>query len=170
MSSLYSLLTSALAVSLASCSPLSASGMPQSLKARQITNSTSCQNPRTEPDASCWNSLNIASYLDDPVTGWNKTTPICAPQTEDALNCCRADEDWSTCFIRLGTGEVANVCNSITQNRGACQFAPEAPNLAPSIQGQVRYVLQNIFSIWIFFQNMGTSKLMITCFLMTFRV
>ena len=87
MSSPLARLAVAFIVSLASCSPLSPSYEASSLASREIN----CVDPAAAFDSSCWDTLNVAKFLNDPVTGWKKTTPTCTP-TDSGASCCHTGE------------------------------------------------------------------------------
>ena len=128
-----------------------------------------CKNPGAVFDTSCWKGLDIPKYLADPTTGkyspwsntayiklmhiyqgWIHSTPNCTADTAAGTDCCEADEPWSTCFIRLGRGLAGSDCSVI--NAQQCTWDNElGPNLSPSQQAQVRYVLKNIYAINDFF-------------------
>lgn len=111
-----------------------------------------CANPAAVFDSVCWTTLGIGDYLDNPTTGWNHTTPICS----DSTRCCLIDEAWSTCFLRLGRGIAGEDCT--TMNDQTCKWGGEiSPYLAPSIFGQVRYVMKSIYGVHNFFSTYFTG-------------
>lgn len=100
-----------------------------------------CTDPRADLESSCWTTLHIPQYL----TSWIKTTPTCGIHDNDR-NCCKADEAWSTCFLRLAHGRPGGDCTQISSEK--CSWDPSlASDLAPSIAPQVRYVLRNVYTI-----------------------
>ena len=148
-------LTLAFALSQVFGSPLSAPYGSQDLEPRTTFN---CSDIHGVFDSSCWETLDIAKYLNDPVTGWNKTTPTCEP-ADDGSKCCLAHEPWTTCFLRLATGTTGTDCTLIGQPVSACTFSTSVyPNLSPSIRNQVRYVVYAIVAVNSFFDSMATSK------------
>ena len=155
MPSFPALVAAALTVSLVSCSPLSASYESRSLKSGHTPD---CQSSQAVLDSSCWDTLDIAKYLGDPVTGWNKTTPTCQP-TEDGAGCCYPNEPWSTCFLRLASGSGRQDCSSIESIQEVCQSFYEDPSLNSSIKAEVRYVALTIVAIHNFFSELALSKL-----------
>lgn len=61
--------------------------------------------------------------------------------------CIPANEEWSTCFLRLGKGDSGLNCSQISVNTNDCAYnAALAPDLDPKIAPQVRYILRTIFS------------------------
>ena len=46
-------------------------------------------------DSSCWPTLNLEEYLENPETGWNRTAPFCTGDEDDAA-CCLPAEPWTT--------------------------------------------------------------------------
>lgn len=138
--------------SLASCSPLLTSIGPRSLESRGIN----CVDTATAFDSSCWDTLNIAKFLNDPVTGWKRTTPICT-LSDSGATCCRADEPWSTCFLRLYSGKPGTDCSDIAHIKNDCQLQSPAPDLTPSIAASARYVVYAIVSIGGLFESIGSS-------------
>lgn len=139
--------------SLACCSPLSSSYEPRSLESR----GTNCVDPAAAIDSTCWDTLNIAKYLNDPVTGWKKTTPTCT-STDSGVTCCRADEPWSTCFLRLYSGRPGTDCSDITHIENECQLPSPASSLAPSIAASARYVVYAIVSVGRLFESISSGK------------
>ena len=93
-------------------------------------------------DASCWASLNLTNWL----STWQ--APSVCEDTGSGRNCCLENEAWSTCFLRLGTGNSGYNCSQISVNTNVCAYSGAlASDLDPSIQAQVRYVLRTIFSM-----------------------
>ena len=113
-------------------------------------------------DSSCWDALNIMSYL----TSWKSSTPTCTQAQGSAwqiLDCCMASEPWSTCFLRLATRQ-SNIYDCTGVNLETCSF-PELldPALDPNIASQVNYVVLNIMIINSFFQSYYTGQLPSSC-------
>ena len=109
-------------------------------------------------DSSCWNTLNIMTYL----SGWKVGTPTCADAMNSAgqtLGCCVASEPWSTCFLRLATRQSNDYsCNQISQT--GCSFPIQLdPGLDPSIASQVNYVVLSITMINNFFTSYYNCEL-----------
>jgi len=121
MSSSLTRLVVAFIISFASCSPLLSSSESYSLESRGIN----CEDTAAAFDSSCWDTLNIAKFLNDPVTGWKKTTPTCTA-TGSGATCCRADEPWSTCFLRLYCGKPGTDCSDIAHMENECQLPSPA--------------------------------------------
>lgn len=93
-------------------------------------------------DSTCWEAapgLGLSAWL----TNWRATTPVCTTPTQDG--CCKQNELWANCFIRLGTnGLVTDDCSIINK---ACASAPtyaEEP-VAPVIAPEVYYIIHNIY-------------------------
>lgn len=152
MSSFPTRLAVTFIISLATCSPLLTSIESRSLESTGIN----CVNPATALDSSCWDTLNIAEFLNDPVTGWKKTTPTCTPADRGAT-CCRMDEIWSTCFLRLYSGRPGTDCSDIA-HMNDCQLPSPAQGLAPSIAASARYVVYAIISIGGLFESIGSCR------------
>ena len=103
----------------------SALQIPTQINARQ--QQINCKDPSTGLDSSCWNNLQLTSWLKN----WNQTTT------------CNKGEIWTNCFIRLANKNPGTDCSVIGGN--GC--GPPSNNLpvSPSIEPQVYYVLYNIF-------------------------
>ncbi len=130
-------LLSIVATNFGSCSP-----MPDSeLSARQRVD---CFDTATTFSESCWQILDLRSYLNHPVTGWNKTVPICTGWDLDST-CCIADEPWTTCYLRLAHGKSGADCSQI--NAQACSYDPSL-NVDPSIAPYVAYTMKNIYGTY----------------------
>ena len=123
-------------------------------------------------DISCWNTLNIMSYL----TNWKATTPTCTDAETTAgqtLKCCGASEPWSTCFLRLATVQLnAYDCTQLAPMSGgpSCSFEGSGgrafaldPNLDPTIASQVNYVVLNIIMINNFFASYNIGQSLFIC-------
>ena len=92
-------------------------------------------------DPSCWATLNLTNFLDN----WH--APNICSDSDNGVNCCEANEPWSTCFLRLGKGDSGFDCTQISINTNDCAYnGALASNLDPSIRAQVRYILRTIFS------------------------
>ena len=89
----------------------------------------------------CYGILNIGAYLDNPVTGWNHTTPTCN-DLEDGANCCLVGEPWTTCYLRLAHGQAGYDCSEI--NPQSCSYNPQMA-VNPIIAPEVRYTMKNIY-------------------------
>ena len=63
-------------------------------------------------DSSCWPTLNLEGYLDDPETGWNRTAAVCAGDEDDAA-CCLPAEPWTACTVLLAHGVSHTDCSGI---------------------------------------------------------
>ena len=126
----------------------------------------------TAYDSSCWNALDIMPYL----TNWKATTPTCTDTENSAgqtLSCCGASEPWSTCFLRLATGQLNTYdCTQLSPTAGGpiCSLSPDAnggrgfalAGLDPSIASQVNYVVLNIIMINNFFGSYYTGQSLLT--------
>ncbi len=159
----------------AAAAPLQDRILSRSLEARQAP---SCNigtqvSYLTDYDSSCWNTLNIMTYL----TNWKATTPTCTAAENSAgqtLSCCRASEPWSTCFLRLATKQLnAYDCTQLApaQSGPACSLGGAGegraftldPGLDPTIASHVNYVTLNIIMINNFFAAYYTGQLLFTC-------
>ena len=58
--------------------------------------SVNCTDLQASTDPSSWHGPDLTNWLKN----WNKTTPVCPPNQDDA-NCCLPSEPWTTCFLRL---------------------------------------------------------------------
>ncbi|KAL8652827.1 MAG: hypothetical protein Q9226_004105 [Calogaya cf. arnoldii] len=146
--SVYSLQALTLFISLSLSSPLSA------FSKRQDLDPAVCADPGASLDGRCFSQLDITNYLNNPTTGWIKTTPIC----EDRTRCCGDGEAWSTCFLRLASGGAANQDCTVISADHCDQSAFELdPNLHPSIAPQVRYVVATIHGIHQFYYQYTLS-------------
>lgn len=98
----------------------------------------SCNNTGSVYDNSCWQTLGLTSWL----SSWQARP--CGAE-DDGSNCCEANDNWSTCFLRLAKGEDGYNCSEI--NNGFCSFDPKlSSTLNPEIVPMVHYVVKNIFS------------------------
>ncbi len=160
---------------LAAAAPLQDRILSRSLEARQAPScniGTQVSN-LTDYDSSCWNTLNIMTYLKN----WKATTPTCTAAENSAgqtLSCCGASEPWSTCFLRLATKQLnAYDCTQIAPAKSgpACSLGGAGkgrasmldPGLDPTIASQVNYVTLNIIIINNFFAVYYTGQLLFMC-------
>lgn len=95
-------------------------------------------------DARCWNDLNLTTYL----FNWNATTRVCdevqSAADNDGSNCCKPDEPWTTCYLRLAHGSPGQDCSQI--NPQMCTYSSLMdPYMDPSIKPEVQYVMKNIY-------------------------
>ncbi|KAL8810882.1 MAG: hypothetical protein Q9200_002230 [Gallowayella weberi] len=112
-----------------------------------------CANQEAIPDSRCWNLANIPSYLNDPTTGWMKTTPTC----DDSTRCCSTQDDgWSTCYLRLALPGVGQDCTTLNDHPCVAQTVL-APELDHSIIPQVRTMVLSIYGVHDFFSTYYTS-------------
>ena len=151
LSPIYAVL---LTISVVSCGPLKLCNSSPSLylQPRQVN----CQDLDGPLSPSCWNTLDVGSYLFDPSKGWNRTTPVCSGGANDTSACCLLNEPWSTCFLRLAIGRPGHNCvgldfNSCLAGSGAMSLSA---SLDPSIKPQVQYVVNAIQNINGFFVAM----------------
>ncbi len=111
-----------------------------SLSLRQSNDTIDCHdlNPETLYDASCWAKLDLSNFLNN----W-RAPKVC----NTGVNCCKPDEEWSTCFLRLGKGDSGLNCTMIASNTNDCAYNRVlAEDLDPSIKAQVRCITGTIFS------------------------
>ena len=150
ISSLYPQLgLASIFIPFATASPFHSNHQPSSLEVRQ---NKACTDIRAEPNADCWDHLDIPGYLNDPTKGWIATTPKCSPDGGDQSNCCTSTEPWSTCFLRLARGTPGADCSTINQQ--SCTLDNQLdPRLDPSIVVKVGYVVRSIESIGNLFIN-----------------
>lgn len=139
-------------ISLAQCSPAVQPRIYSNVRARQADN---CHGLQAIPNSDCWDTLKITEYLNNPTTGWAKTTPTC-PAGSQGSDCCLSGEAWSTCFLRLAGGTTHAECTAIDQ--GVCQGQFDYPSLAPGIRAQIRYVVGAIVAIYGFFASLDHSE------------
>ena len=126
-------LTCAFAIPLAACLPLSNSNIEPRF--------VNCTDPAASFDETCWKILNLSDWLNNPTTGWNKTTPVCTAAQDDAM-CCVEGVPWTTCFLRLVHGRADEDCSMIN--------AQDCPSNLPDRLGsnvtiQAQYVMKNIY-------------------------
>ena len=119
------------------------------LEPRQWVN---CEDEKANFDASCWDTLKLTDWL----TGWNAYTPICTDDRSDprmdGSGCCRQDEGWARCFLRLARGTNDQDCTVINDQKCASDIEVD-PSLPKDIMPQVRYIQKNIHEINNFFSN-----------------
>ena len=113
------------------------------LQTRQTVN---CTDLGANFDSSCWITLGLSGYLSYPETGWMYTTPNCT-EDQSGANCCKPDQPWSTCYLRLAHGYSGQDCSKI--NPTACTWDPTLA-VDPKIAAEVRYVSRNIYSTFLF--------------------
>ena len=118
-------------------SPLSNSD----LSIRQVVN---CTDLKSSFDSSCWNTLNLTAYLNDPETGWNRTAPICTGDEDDAA-CCLPSEPWTTCYLRLAHGFPGTDCSEI--NAQDCSYDAHLA-VDPRIAPYVAYTMKTIYGTY----------------------
>ena len=111
------------------------------LETRQVVNCTDLQ---ASFDSSCWQTLNLEGYLNDPETGWNRTAAICTGDEDDAA-CCLPTEPWTTCYLRLAHGFPGTDCSEI--NPQDCSYNPSLA-VDPSIAPYVAYTTKTIYGTY----------------------
>ena len=111
------------------------------LEERYIIN---CTDPGAAFDVSCWGQLDLSDWLNNPTTGWNKTTQVCN-ETQDSAKCCIPGEAWTTCFLRLGHGFGGVDCTEINAQTCSLDMSQKTP---PETTAQVHYVMKNIYGIF----------------------
>lgn len=110
------------------------------LSSRQTNDTIDCHdlNPETLYDASCWAKLDLTNFLNK----W-RAPKVC----NSGVNCCKPNEEWSTCFLRLGKADSGLNCTIIASNTNDFAYnGVLAGDLDPSIKAQVRYITGTIFS------------------------
>ncbi len=135
--------------------------LPNPLKSRDVAVETAedllgldkrytydCTDLKAAFDSRCWAELDLTAYLTDPVTGWNQTVRRCntadTAQNDDGADCCKPNEAWTTCFLRLGHGSPGQDCSQI--NAQFCSYQSTLdPNIAPALQPKVQYMMKNIY-------------------------
>ncbi|KAL8800490.1 MAG: hypothetical protein Q9223_007316, partial [Gallowayella weberi] len=90
----------------------------------------------------CWNVLQIGPYLQR----FLNNTPACA-----------SGERWSSCYIRLGSKHNDAACSVVNSTDCGPGLDALAPNLDPSIQPRVRYVLATIQQVHSLFTELARS-------------
>ncbi len=112
-----------------------------------------CGNPAAVFVSSCWTTLGVSNYLENPQTGWNHTIPVCS----DSTKCCLLNEAWTTCYLRLGRGVAGEDCTTMDDSQ--CKWNGEISSyLDPSIYAQVRYVMKSIYGVHAFFSSYFKGK------------
>ena len=102
-----------------------------------------CFNGQWGVNSSCWDKLNLTTYLTD----WEEKTPIC----KDDPACCKPDELWSQCFIRLASnGTDSDDCS---KSGGCISSDPTFLPVDASIVPEVKYIVHNIYSMNKYFTN-----------------
>ncbi len=104
-----------------------------------------CYNGNTTFDDSCWATLNFTAYLNDPVTCWNHTVPLCEGEILDST-CCLTTEPWTTCDLRPAHGNPGRDCSEI--NAQMCSYDPDI-NVDPRITLYVAYTVKNIYGTYL---------------------
>lgn len=117
------------------------------LNIRQVIN---CTDLKASFDSSCWNTLDLEGYLNDPETGWNRTAPICTGDEDDST-CCLSTEPWTTCYLRLAHGFPGTDCSII--NAQDCSYDPSLavdPRIAPYVAYTMKtiYAINDLFTTW----------------------
>ncbi len=107
-----------------------------------------CTDLKASFDSRCWAELDLTAYLTDPVTGWNNTVRRCdvaeTARNDDGADCCKADEVWTTCYLRLAHGSPGQDCSQI--NAQSCSYQSTLdPNMDPAIKPKVQYMMRNIY-------------------------
>lgn len=121
---------------------VAASPIPETtVQTRQVVN---CTDLEANFDSSCWTTLGLSRYLEYPETGWIFTTPKCT-EDQGGANCCKPDQPWSTCYLRLAHGYPGQDCSEI--NSQACTWDATLA-VDPRIAAEVRYVIRNIYSMF----------------------
>ena len=115
--------------------------IPDSVDTRQVVN---CTDLKASFDSSCWETLNLEGYLNDPETGWNRTAAICAGDEDDAA-CCLPTEPWTTCYLRLAHGFPGTDCSEI--NAQDCSYNPSLA-VDPRIAPYVAYTMKTIYGTY----------------------
>ena len=141
--------TASALLSLAAAAPFPDSIHPGPLETRQAP---SCNigtqvNNADLYDSSCWNTLDIMSYL----TNWKATTT------------CGPSEPWSTCFLRLATKQSSYDCTQLNVAKCPLLSNMELEGLDASIASQVNYVALNIVTINTFFSAYYMGQSLFTC-------
>lgn len=124
-------------LSFVAASPVHPAPHPSTLENRQVAD---CSDLYAVHSASCWDDLNIPDYL----TSWKANTPNCS-NGDDGSKCCKPNEAWSTCFLRLATGTTGSDCTTITGSCSNNQIA--ASTLSPDIVMKASYVVLNVVTI-----------------------
>ena len=111
-----------------------------------------CQSEKSVFDYSCWDKLNISSYI----TKWAATTPICTTDESDSRmdgsGCCTPGEPWAKCFLRVARGKNDQDCSVISESKCGSDIELN-PTLNSSIRPQMMYVQKNLHEINTFFDQ-----------------
>lgn len=134
----YAFLSLVVALPLLDSSPLP----KPDLDIRQVVN---CTDLKASFDSSCWNTLDLEGYLDDPDIGWNRTTATCIGDEDDAT-CCLSTEPWTTCYLRLAHGFPGTDCSEI--NAQDCSYDSSLA-VNPRIAPYVAYTTKTIYGIYL---------------------
>lgn len=118
---------------------------------RQEPSLASCSDPNSVSGARCWSIADVPSYLNNDTTGWIRTTPQC----DDLTRCCSPSEAWSTCFLRLASGQPGQDCTTL---RGPCTVRPFDKYLHPGIVAQVKATVTSIYGVQAFFLNYAARE------------
>lgn len=107
-----------------------------------------CTDLKAAFNSRCWAELGLTSYLTDPVTGWNHTARLCgsgaSAENDDGADCCKSNEAWTTCFLRLAHGTPGQDCSQI--NAQFCSYQSTLdPSMDPAIKAKVQYIMKNIY-------------------------
>ena len=139
--------TASALLSFAAAAPFPDSVYSGSLEARQAPSCDIGTHPNDLYDSSCWNALDIMSYL----TNWKATTT------------CGPSEPWSTCFLRLATQQNSYDCTQISTTTCPLLSSTNLKGLDASIASQVNYVVLNIVTINNFFSAYWLGQSLFTC-------
>ncbi|KAL9598702.1 MAG: hypothetical protein Q9219_004315 [cf. Caloplaca sp. 3 TL-2023] len=105
-------------------------------------------NPEAIYDPSCWATLDLTNWLNK----WQGPN-VCREQ-DLGINCCGPNEEWSTCFLRLGKHDSGFNCSQLQVNTNNCVYNPNlSPTLNADNRAQVRYILRTIFNVAAFFND-----------------
>lgn len=118
-----------------------ASDSPLGLDKRQTYN---CTDLEAAFDSRCWDDLGLSDYL----FNWNVTTRVCSTiqsaADNDGSDCCKPNEPWTTCYLRLAHGTPGSDCSEI--NSQFCSYTSTLnPYMDSSIKPQVQYIMKNIY-------------------------
>ena len=116
--------------------------------------SFNCTHVSSALNSACWQQLQLSNFLlggGEWGLGWNKSTRVCDPQSNDinnndGSNCCLHTEAWTTCFLRLAQGGGSQDCSQI--NAQFCSMPAQnalSDGLADSIRPEVQYIQKNIY-------------------------
>ena len=127
---------------------------PSLLEKRQSFN---CTHLSSAFNSACWQQLQLSNFLlggGEWGLGWNKSTRVCDPQSNDinnndGANCCLPTEPWTTCFLRLAQGGGSQDCSQI--NAQFCSMPSInalSSDLADNIRPEVQYIQKNIYGTY----------------------